>query len=116
MLGRVLRPVQLVLLTNRAGRPQRWVTAPLKASCSVKADRSMPGSEDSELKEQTGPMSCHRAGSRALGQPSPASETSRQRSGYGHIRVTRWPDYPGPGRRPAPAFSLYPYYLCVTRC
>lgn len=116
MPRRVLRPVQLVLLTNRAGRPQRRVTAPLKASRSVKADCSTPGSEDSELKEQTEPMSCHRAGSRALGQPSPASEAHKQRSGYGHSRVTRWPDHPGPGHRPALAFSLYPYYLRVTRC
>ena len=116
MPRRVLRPVQLVLLTNRAGRPQRRVTAPLKASRSVKADCSTPGSEDSELKEQTEPMSCHRAGSRAPGQPAPTSEARKQRSGYGHSRVIRWPDHPGPGRRPALAFSLYPYYLRVTRC
>ena len=98
MPGRVLRPVQLVLLTNRAGRPQRWVTAPLKASRSVKADLSMPGSEDSELKERREPVSCHRAGSQALRQPSPAGQARRQRSGCGHSRVIRWPDQPGPGR------------------
>lgn len=85
MPRRVLRPVQLVLLTNRAGRPQRRVTAPLKASRSVKADRSVPGSEDSELKEQTEPVSCHRAGSQTPGQPSSASEARKQRSGYSHF-------------------------------
>lgn len=89
MPGRVLRPVQLVLLTNRAGRPQRRVTTPLKASRSVKADLSVSGSEDSELKEWREPVSCHRAGSQAPRQPSPAGEAHRQRSGCSHSRVTR---------------------------
>lgn len=48
----ILRPVQLVLLTNRAGRPRRRVTIPLLASRSVKADLSVAGSKGSELKEQ----------------------------------------------------------------
>ena len=110
MPGRVLRPVQLVLLTNRAGRPQRRVTAPLKASRSVKADLSVSGSEDSELKEWREPVSCHRAGSGAPKQLSPAGEARRQWPGCSHSRATRWPKHPGPGHWPAPAFSHHPYY------
>lgn len=76
--GRVLRPVQLVLLTKRAGRPGRQVTVPLWASRSVKADLSMPESEGSELKEQREPVSCHRAGPWARERPfSHQSEARR---------------------------------------
>lgn len=69
--GRVLRPVQLVLLTNRAGRPRRHVTIPLPASRSVKADLSVAGSEGAKLKEQREPVRC----------PSMAVSCQRSRAG-----------------------------------